>query len=60
VRAQTLDRPAQMCLAIADVGAEAEIPDTPRSLVAQTPSSSSGSRSSDFSSVTSTPASCTT
>ena len=61
VRAQALDRPAELRLAIADVGAKAEVPDAhhPAS-VAQTPSSSSDSRSSDRSRVTSTPASWTT
>ena len=61
VSAQALDRPAQLRLAVADIGAEAEIADPLRSTsVAQTPSSSSDSRSSDCSRVTSTPASWTT
>jgi hypothetical protein len=54
--AQTLNRPAQLRLTIADVRAQAEVADP----LLQTPSSSSASRSSDFSRVTSTPASCTT
>ena len=61
MNAQPLDRPAEVFLAIADVGAEAEISDALRpAALAQRPSSSSGSRSSDRSSVTSTPASWTT
>jgi hypothetical protein len=57
VLTQVVDRPPQMRLAIADVRAEAEVPD-PRG-AGQTPSSSSDSRSIDRSRVTSTPASCT-
>ena len=51
--AQVLDRPAQVRLPIAEIRAETEIAD------AQTPSSSSDSRSSVRSRVTSTPASWT-
>src|SRR5689334_25376349 len=58
--AQVLDRSPELGFAVADVRAEAEIAD-PRSahFSAQTPSSSSDSRSSDRSTVTSTAASCT-
>jgi hypothetical protein len=66
VFAQVLDRPVQLGLAIADVRAEAEVAQPlkgravarPR-IRAQTPSSSSGSRSIDRSRVTSTAASWT-
>ena len=54
---QILDRTAEVGFAIADVRAEAQIAD-PR-CVAQMPSSSSDSRSSERSRVTSTAASCT-
>ena len=57
VPAQVLDRPPQVGFAIADVRAEAKVAGPPA--LAQTPSSSSGSRSMDRSRVTSTPASCT-
>jgi hypothetical protein len=51
--AEGLNRRPQLRLAVADIGAEAEVAGP------QTPSSSSGSRSIDRSRVTSTPASCT-
>jgi hypothetical protein len=61
VGAQALDRASEVFLAIADVGAEAEVSDALRpEALAQRPSSSSDSRSSERSSVTSTPASWTT
>jgi hypothetical protein len=64
--AKALDRPAKLRLAITDVRPETEIPNSTRVALSralaciQTPSSSSASRSSDFSRVTSTPASWTT
>jgi hypothetical protein len=58
VIAQVVDRAPQMRDAVAEVGAEPQIPDVVAG-PAQTPSSSSDSRSSERSSVTSTPASWT-
>jgi hypothetical protein len=57
---QILDRAAQVGFAIADVRSEPDVADSLRILSgAQTPSSSSDSRSSERSTVTSTPASWT-
>jgi hypothetical protein len=57
---QVADRPREMGLPVPDVRSEPDVADPLGALpLAQTPSSSSGSRSRARSSVTSTPASCT-